>query len=364
MSPTGTYNPRDLINDSRPAAEVGYRNVLAMVTAELNAYNALMDQSLAVLASQTTERIEGAATGSSPRMVPVDEYGRPRTQKGGAVGERGFPIEKKVFAAGFTNEFLEEATVGQILKATQDAEVAHTFSVRHDLMVGFLTPNNRNYTEYIVVPEGRQALTVNVKALYNGDTENPVTANGQRINGPHNHYLAVNGLTESAAEELANTVAEHSTGNQLVILINQGDAASWRALAGFVPATPVSILNPLTQAITSINLDTTRTDDRTIGVLADGTEVRTKPWVPKNYAICVNLNGPRPLKQRVHPRANKRGLRLEGTNAALPLQADYWRAYHGFGASARGAAAVLYTGGAVYTAPNFADWTDEEGSDE
>lgn len=365
MAPTGTFDLRDALADNRLAADVGYNNVMQMVSAELAAYNQLMNDSLSTLASQTTERLEGAPLGVSPRMVAVDEYGRARTQKGGEIGERGFPFYKRAFAAGFTTEFLEEATVGSILRATQLAELAHTNEVRGGLCVALLTPINRDFEEYIVTPEGSQRLMVPVKALYNGDDEDPSAPNGGKIAAGHNHYLYSNGLSLEAALELAGTVAEHSVGNSLEILINQGDAALYRNMSGFVAAQPGTIVVGANQTGTTLTLDTSRTDDRIIGVLPDGTTVRTKPWMPKNYSLAVNRNGARPVKMRVHPNPRKRGLTLEGENVTVPLQARYWRAYHGFGVSARGAAAVLYhaQGATRYVSPDFSHLFDEEGSD-
>lgn len=345
---TGTFNLADLRASDQSLAEFGVTNALAVLTAQITAYNNLLTSSMAALVDQTTERFEAAPIMAGMQMVDVDEYGNSRTQKGGSSAGRGFPLMTKQIATGWTEHFGLIASVSQFVAMNDQAQLAHTQAIRTELSKAFYNPTSRALTESLVLgPYVRPEIIggVQVKPLYNGDDEvPPVSPNGATFSSGHNHYLGSDGLSNAAVDALTQTVGEHSTGNSLIIYINEADAAAFRALPGFAVATVAQVIGPTTQVQTSVNLDVSQTDDRIIGYTAGGIPVRTKPWAIAGYAICVNLNGPKALKMRQPAQAALRGLRLKGQEGNTVLKAQTWEATFGFGASNRGAAAILHFG--------------------
>ncbi|EYB67027.1 hypothetical protein DEIPH_ctg052orf0022 [Deinococcus phoenicis] len=352
---TGTYNLADLRANDQTLGDFGIPNALAVLTAQIVAYNAQMNESLARLVEVTTERVEAAPVPAGLRMVRTDEYGNAATQKGGTTEGRGFPLETMQVATGWTEHFGLVGSVRDFMQMNDQAQLAHTTAIREDLARALYNPQERPVTETLTVgPFVRPEVFANVKVkpLYNGDDEvPPLGPNGKRFEAGHNHYLASDGLGETAVDELTTTVGEHSTGNSLVIYINEADAAAFRALSGFASNTVAQVIGPNNQVQTNVALDVSRTDDRHIGFTASGIPVWTKPWAIPGYALCLNLNGPRALKMRVPAQAVLRGLRLKGQEGNTVLKAQTWEASHGFGASNRGAAAILNFGPKPQGAP-------------
>lgn len=349
---TGTYQLSDLRNNYMSLYQFGLPNALAVVTAQLTAYNALMNASLAALTTTTTERQEASPGTANTRMMPVDEFGKIRTQKGNTSYGRGFPLERYQYATGWTEDFMAQGTIADMVIMTESAQLAHTNQIRQDLAQALYNPVQRVLKEYTTPNIGYQILTgVYVKPLFNGDGEVPsVGPSGQTFNGSHNHYLFSDGLTTAALDALTNTVGEHSTGNNLVIYINAVDASAMRATPGFVPAVISQVNAPNNTFSTTVALDVSRTDDKFIGYTASGIPVSIKPWARQNYALCLNLAGPKPIKRRIHTAPMLQGYRIKGENGEVTLFARYMEDNFGFGVSNRAAAAVLYfaTGATVY----------------
>lgn len=362
MAQTGTHDLVDLLNiDNTDVQNYGLEQLNEVITRELQAVSQATTEALSLFAVDTTEREEGAPTGGNPRMVMIDpDYARSRTQKGSGAGKRGYPLHALEYAAGFTAMYLRQATPADVARVTLNARTAYVGATRDALMRAFFNPVNYTHSDYVT----NDKMDVAVKALANGDGEvPPITTSGKRFTGTHNHYLAVNGLTATAADNLVKHVSEHYEGNRIIVYISADDEATWRALPGFAPYQPGNIVTPQNQLAAVGTLDISQTDDRPIGVLPNGAVVHTKPWVPHLYSIAINLNAPKPLKRRIHKKATMQGLFLNAENVAAPLQAQAFAAFFGFGASERYAAAVLYAGGTVFTAPEFDFWADEEGSD-
>ncbi len=362
MAQTGTYDLNDLLGiDDQPAEIFGYDRLAQVITTELNAVNAVVNEATALFAVDTIEREEGAPTGGVGRMVRIDpDYARSRTQQTPrAAAKRGFPLEALEHAVGWTAMYLRMATPADVARTTLDARGAYIGALREGIMKAFFKPTNFTFYDYVTPDK----MPVDVKAMANGDGEvPPTTSTGKRFSGSHNHYLAAAALSITEATEVVRTVTEHYEGNRVVVYISTDDEAAWKSLPGFAPYLPGNIIPLQTGPIGVGSLDISQTDDRPIGVLPNGAVVHTKPWIPFKYAIAINLNAPRPLKRRLHRMAGLRGLFLANENVAAPLQASAFQSYFGFGASERYAAAILYTGGSVYTAPTFREYDDDEGS--
>lgn len=364
MAPTGTHDLQDLLNyDNATAEAYGYEQLNEVITRELAAVNAVTTEALALFASDTTEREEGAPTGGNPRMVMIDpDYARSRTQKGQSAGKRGYPLHALEYAAGFTAMYLRQATVSEVARTALNARLAYVGATRDAVMRAFFSPTNYTFQDYVTPDK----MPVEVKALANGDGEAPpLTTNGKRFAPGHNHYMA--GALDSAnTDALVKNVTEHYEGNRVIVYVSADDEAAWRMVPGFLPYLPGNINAGQNQASAVGTLITTQTDDRPIGVLPNGAVVHTKPWVPHDYSLAINTNAPKPLRRRLHRNRGMQGLFLNAENIAAPLQATAFAAFFGFGASERWAASVLYHGADHangYKAPEFDQWADDEGSD-
>lgn len=352
---TGTYNLADLRASDQTVAEFGVTNALAVLNAQLTAYQAQLNDSMSVLVSTTTERLEAASQGAASRMVKVDEYGNAPTQKGGSSVARAFPLEAFQVATGWTEHFEAVSSMARFMQMNDQAILADTIALRDGLSNAFYRNTERDLVEsHILSPyAGAQVFAdVKVKPLYNGDGEvPPMSPTGKKFDGTHSHYLASNGLTNEAVAALTQTVAEHGTGNRLAIIINEGDAGAFRALTGFAPLLPGVIQVGANATVANGQLDVSQTDNRTIGFMADGTAVMTKPWAVAGYAVCVNLNADKAVKMRIPAQRVLQGLRLKGQEGNTVLKAATWERLVGFGVSNRGAAAVLQFTAGAYTDP-------------
>lgn len=355
---TGTYQLADLQEGGQygglTIAEFGVPNALAVADALTVAYNQRLTQSIMTIADVTTERYDVENVTGGMRMRRTSEYSNTETQRGGTIEGRGFPLISNGIATGWTEHFDQIATVGAFTSMTLGAQAANDTQIREDLAQALYDNQERPLYESLKL-DSRLPLEmvtgVKVKPLYNGDGEvPPPSPMGKRFDGTHNHYLSSDGLTNTAVEALAQTVGEHSVGNRIVIEINEADAGTFRNLPGFVPATVAQVIPGANTATTSVNLDVTQTDNRLIGYTAGGHPVWTKPWAIAGYAVASNRNGPRAIKMRVPKQAVLRGLRLKGQEGNTVLKAQTWESIFGFGASNRGAAAVLQFGN--FTAGN------------
>jgi len=359
---TGVYSIQDLRANSLSIYQFGLNNALAVVSQQLAAYNYTMNSALAALTETTTERTEASPSTINRRMRQVDEFGLTNTQKAGKNYGRGFPLDRYQDATGWTEDFMAAASIGDMVTMIDSFQLAHTNEVRFALAAALYTPIQRVLREYVDPAIGYQTLTNQfVMPLYSGDGEIPsVGPSGQAFDGTHNHYTAVDNLTASDLDTLANNVGEHTAGNKIVIYINQVDAAKFRAMANFVAATVATVINPTTGATTTENLDNSRTDDKFLGYTAGGYPVYIKPWAIQNYALCLNLNGAKVIKRRISKIPMLQGLRIKGVNGTVNLFAQYMEDSFGFGVSNRAGGAVLYFGprpnGATsptYVAPTF-----------
>ena len=352
---TGTYQISDLRANYMSVYEFGLGNALAIVTQQMQTYNAVLNSALLALTETTTERTEASPAATTSGFSEVDEFGLVRTQKGGKSYGRGFPLGRFQDGTGWTEDFWARASVADMLVMTDRVQLGHTNTVRGKLAEALYNPIQRLLSEYVDPAIGYQTIdNVFVKPLYNGDGEVPGTGPaGQAFDGTHNHYLFNNGLTGDGLDTLTNTVGEHTTGNSLVIYINVVDASKMRATPGFVPAVVSGVTPATTVASTTTPLDVSRTDDKFIGYTGGGIPVYIKPWALQNYALCINLTGPRAIKRRVSSVPLLRGLRIKGENGTVNLFARYYEDNFGFGISNRAGAAVLYfaAGAVAYVAP-------------
>lgn len=365
---TGTYSLADLRANgaygNQTLAEFGVPNALAVVNTLTAQYNQRLTASLTALADTTTERFGSEALGGAIRMERVSEYINVRTQKGGSSVGRGFPLHAFNAATGWTEHFEAVTTVASFVQMTELVQAANDEMARNEIMVALFNPEERDIEEDIVSDFGIRREVIEggkVKPLFNGDGEKAVNYNGTAVAADHSHYLGSNGISNEALDATARTVAEHSSGNRIVIYINEANVSDVMNLPGFIPAQIAGTVPAVGQQVANFTLDLSQNDSRDIGYTKSGYLVRTRPWVPQGYAVAWNhgANISKVLRVRVPAAAVFRGLRLRGQEGNTILKARTWENQMGVGVSNRGGAAILdFSHGGRYQMPDVLEQLD------
>jgi hypothetical protein len=146
-------------------------------------------------------------------------------------------------------------------------------------------------------------------------------------------------------------VREHGHVGEIVVHINATNTTQIAALTEkFMPASLEFRQYGADITRSTLTLDNSRLDNRTIGDWGGLYRVVTKPWVPANYVYVTDVQGAKPLAMRVDD-TGARGLYLAAQLKDYPLQADYYEHYFGVGVQNRTNGAIGYMANAVYTAP-------------
>lgn len=358
---TGTYTIADLIENREVGdatiAEVGADELIQPLNEALAAHNAAVEEMISDLAAPTTERVGVYGVAVDAEMADADEFTRGPTQKGYDRGKVAYPMAKKQYAMGWTNDYFQRATVREMAERQLGAQRAHVLAIRTAIRNALFGPAN-----YTVRDRFTDGLDLTIRRLVNGDGEPiPEGPNGETFDpDTHSHYNATADVTAAGLaaglDALIEDVVEHGHGDELRIYINRGNASDVQALPKFKALQPVRIIPGTNDDHAQGTLDTTKADNREIG-LYDGVSVWTKPWVPLDYYVGFAQGDPRkPLKLREPEIAALKGLRRVAEFGNHPLHTQYMEALFGVGAWTRTNGGILYANadnGGVYTAPSF-----------
>lgn len=346
---TGTYDISSLIaTNNTTAVAFGLDTITQVLQQDTDNYNALVEQMLADLCatSDDRQRLSGSSIGGDSQEV--DEFSRPPTQKDTPGYFIGFPLQKFIFAVGFTKQFEKKATPADYAIAQQAKQKADLRRIRYQLQKAIYTPTNYTFIDLNV-----DKAPLAVKAFINADSsaiqDGP---NGEAFDGTsHTHYDASATLTAAALLASINDVVEHGYGGGVKVFIAQADVAAVSALTGFTlyQDPRVSLNANANQALERGVV--TRLDNRPIGIFG-AAEVWVKPWAIANYAFITDTTDSRkPLVYRNE--TGTAGLHLEASIETFPLRADYYEHQFGFGVWNRLNGGVLQFNNASYSAPTF-----------
>jgi hypothetical protein len=354
--PTGTHTVADLASiTSTTAVNFGLEDIQRALESDLAAYNAVVDEMVSGIAEPSTdrERIYGAS--ADGEMLESDEYDRGFTVKAGAGSNVGFPLKKFVKDVGWTRDYMLQNTPAQIANTVISIQQMHKRAIRRELQRALFGSANYTIRDRFVSPQ----IDLAVKRLVNADSASiPNGPNGETFTAStHTHYDFLDGASPTAAAltALIEDVIEHGHGARVLVNINRAAETAVRALTGFVPYTDARVIPANTAATTSQPLDTSRIDNRAIGLFG-AAEVWVRSWVPAGYVFAYDAGSSlKPLVYRQHPVASIRGLRIVATLDDYPLYAEVMDSYFGFGVWNRTNGAVLFYGaGAVaYVVPTF-----------
>lgn len=352
MLRTGTNDISSLIAvENLSIIDYGLERINDTLQADRAAHNALVDGMLADLAERTTQR--GLVYGASAQgeMVELDEYGRAPTQRGAPGAPLDIPMKKYGYAIGWTYQYFLTKTPADIARAQLAAQAADLVQVQTDIKRALFGATNYSVRDRLV-----DNYTLNVKRLVNADSQPiPNGPNAEVYDGAsHTHYDASATLTTTALDNLINDVVEHGHGAGVRLYINKGNETAVRALTGFYPVQPGNIVPADNVARAVGELDTTRLDNRRIGVYG-AADVWVKPWVPLNYYFAFSAADARkPLAFREPVNAALRGLRTVATLETHPMYSDNMEHWFGVGVRTRTNGAILFVdAGGVYVTPTF-----------
>lgn len=355
---TGTFSMDQLLAARFPLQNQGpytYDNVASSIQAEISAYNAEMTSVLSELCEITTERVMAYGSQLAGDMIEVDEFGRAPTQNSLPGAMVAFPLRKYQFATGWTQDWLNQATVADIAARANAAISAHRRKVAREIAKALFGSGN-----YTFVDRFRDSVSLTIKRLVNADGDAmPVGPNGETFDGStHTHYVAAASTAPTKAEyqALIDHIIEHGHGGGVILAINRAQESAFRTTAStdFNAYYDANVITGADVTRGDGALDVTRLDNRAIGRF-HGAEVWTKSWVPSGYtAVYDPTDARKPLAFRQQVSTSLQGLRTAAQFNQYPLHAEYMEAYFGLGGNYRTNGAVMDNDGSgTYTDPSL-----------
>lgn len=347
LANTGTLLLADLIaNKQTTPAAFGLDTIAQIVANDLAVHNRLTNDMVAEFADVSGDRLRLSGASGNMDMYEIDETSRTRTQKTLGGQSVGFPLRLFGVALGWDRQFFKRKTVADMAVQVQNAEAAHIRRIRTDLQRAIYRSGNYTFRDELGTPQ----VDLPVKRLANADGfPIPNGPNGETFDPTvHTHYLAATSLTAGALTSLVQTVAEHSNASRIRVAINIADEVAVRALAGFIPYVDARLtLNTAANQPDGTRLDTTRTNDRAIGLFG-AAEVWVKPWAIAFYPVAYDTAAnEKPLVYRTGVDGVGSGLAIAAELDDYPLTAQHMEAELGFGVWGRVSAAVLQTNAAT-----------------
>jgi hypothetical protein len=348
---TGTMNLADLqAVTTQTVREFGFDAFADVLTQDLAVYNGLVGEAFRDFCEITTDPLRRVGGSQAGDMIEADDFSRAPTQKPGLGGTLGFPLHLHQTAIGWTQRFLNRATVGELATVQLNIQGAHRRALLRRFKQAIYAPSNLTFSDYTQ----RNAIDIPVKRFYNADSwAIPNGPNGEAFTGStHTHYTAEASPTAAGLLAHVNTVAEHTGGDGLQLNINAANETAVRALSGFIPYVDNRLLNPVGVANTPrVQASASNTGNRAIGLFGPA-EVWVKPWAIAGYAVTLATAGEKPLALRTENGVAPALVRV-AENDAFPLIAQFYESLFGFGALNRGAGAVHYFGGGSYVEPTI-----------
>lgn len=349
---TGVYTIDDLIATRFANAKAfGLNTIAEVLRGDLAAHNAIVDQMVRELCDVTGDarRIYGGSNDAN--MTEVDPLGRAASQKGVTGAEVGFPLKAFQYNTGWTERWLENATVADVAQRQLDAEKAHMKQIQRQIKLAVFGATNYDFVDLNV-----DNVTLHVKRFANADgAVIPDGPNGETFDGSsHQHYTAANPLVVANLTALIANVQEHGHTGATILAINVAEEAAVRALSGFSAYVDVRMTLPADTATPLARLNPKLTNNRPIGLLG-GAEVWVKSWVPNGYQFAydpADSRKPLAFRQRVAG-ATLAGLRMAGNFSSHPFGGESMEAEFGVGVWTRTNGACNYDGAGAWADPTI-----------
>lgn len=349
--PTGHYTIEDLLEvDFQSVAEFGRQTIREVLQRDLEAHNEIMEEMVSDLADVDTDRQRIYGSSSNGDMVEVDEHGRSPTQKETHGATVAFPLRLFQYSLGWTEKWMRTNTPADMAQSTISAEKSHRRRVQDEIRRAIFESSNYTFQDHLV-----DNVDLDVKRLVNADgAPIPDGPFGETFDGSsHTHYLANASLTNAVANSLVDHIVEHGHGQNVKIYINRADATAWKGLSDFNEYEDPRMIFRASD-VPDERVDITQLDNKAIGIF-NAAEVWVKPWIPQNYALCIDIGGDSepPLVFRQRDAESLQGLRTAAEIARFPLITEHMEAEFGLGVWNRTNGAVLQFNNSTYQDPSF-----------
>ena len=329
-------------------------DIWANMQAMLGAFNASNDAIVSLLSFKTDRANEKVGVPVNPGFQKATEFGRPSKIRMAMIA-RGFPYEHFDLGDGYTQEYIDGASGGQLMAVQATVLNSWTTLEREVVMEAVFTSTNKTDQDGI-----------NVKRLYNADGEIPPKIKRWSHSGTHTHYLSNGtgtGLTQANFDTMGEHLVHHGFrefgDSTFLMFVHRDEMATVRGFANFIPSESGS--RPQEFSSSGIIAGARRTDG-TNGLSVEGwvndwTIIEANDF-PAGYAFGMVSGGPMDLRNvvglRVHENPSVRGLRLiEGNRQNYPLYDSVYDGYMGAGVAQRGAAIIMQDSATAYAAPTF-----------
>ena len=349
---TGVLTIADLIATRFASAKAfGVNTIADVLRADLAAHNQMVEQMVSEMCeiSSDARRIYGGSNDAN--MTEVDEFGNAPSQKAVSGAECGFPLKRFQYNTGWTERFMDNATVADVAQKQLDAEKAHRKQVARQIKLAIYGNTNYTFNDLNV-----DNVALAIKRFVNADSAViPDGPDGTTFDGStHTHFTAAAALAVADVTAMINTVQEHGHTGATYVAINVANEAAFRALAGFSAYVDMRMTIPADTSTPMTRLDYRKTNNRPIGLLS-GAEIWVKPWAIASYAFCYDAEDARKplvLRQRSSGGALV-GLRNVGSWSTHPFGGENMEWEGGAGVWTRTNGACYYFGGAAWADPTI-----------
>jgi len=321
---------------------------LALANAEL-----LADPLISGLISNTTDAAVEYRTGTSNGFQEATEYGRPDPRRGATVGHM-LPLTAYDRAMGWTWMFLRKARRVQL-----DADIADAIqdikSIWRQKIIDRLFDSDA-----VTIGSGKSVPFADGGTADSSYIPVPTPDRGGSFAYTHNHFAALDGVTQTNLETAVENLWEHGQDGPYDLLIAQADISSWTNtsnVTGYIP-TP----DPLIRYGNQTDLAAVNGPDW-IGVVETdygACRIRANARIPTKYWALYKSFGPldqrNPLRIRYNSAMGLGALLLAGDHIReYPLEnAIMWMEFGAEVGEDRTAAVLSYNdSGGSYTDPTI-----------
>lgn len=318
----------------------------------LDAHNVMVRDMLMGFVEVTEEPILGWGVGvDDTPLDELDEFGTPNAYKFTGGTNVGFPLRNYGATLQWTRKYFQNTKAADFAQQINNLLVKDTKTIQREYKRALFGATNYTFVDRLV-SENRN-LTISVKRLVNADSASiPNGPNAEVFDGAsHTHYTGSSTLTNAALKTHLENVVEHYNEGEAMININRAQETTVRGLSDFVPYVDSRTIPSLSSTTGRAPLDTMRLYNRAIGVF-NGAEVWVKPWMIASYVHAWMKGAPAPLKMRKR-KGGTNQLTLVSEVDAHPLRAKMYEREFGMGVHERTNGAIMYVGGASYTAPTI-----------
>lgn len=340
---TGTFSIADLIATRFANAKAfGMETIAEVLRADLAAHNQIVTDMVSDLCDITTDARRLTGGSNDANMTEVDSFGRAPSQKQVAGFEVGFPLKMFQYNTGWTERYLQNATVSDVVQKQLDAQKAHLKQVIRQIKLAIFDDTNYNFVDLNV-----DNITIGIKRFTNSDgTYNPPDApDGTAFTTTHTHFSGATPMVVANLTDMITHVVHHGHFNP-ILAINVAQEAAVRGFVGFTAYVDIRLTATEGDPTKKYTLGRVSVNNRAIGILGEA-EVWVKPWVPAIYQVCYDPQDSRkPLGFRQRSGGGMNGLRMAGNFSAHPFGGESMEAEFGVGVNCRtnGAVNVINAG--------------------